>query len=110
VAPLSIPFFGFLESIGTTELLVILVVALVVFGPRKLPELARGLGRGINEFKRASEDFQRTWEHAADGESDEGKNPSAPAALSGREEAAQADAVTDAAPAGVAAEAASVTA
>lgn len=52
----------FLESIGTTELLVILVVALVVFGPRRLPELGRKLGKSINEFKRASDDFKRTWE------------------------------------------------
>jgi sec-independent protein translocase protein TatB len=52
----------FLESVGTTELLVILVVALVIFGPRKLPELARSLGKSLNEFKRASDDFKRTWE------------------------------------------------
>jgi sec-independent protein translocase protein TatB len=52
----------FLESVGTTELLVIVVVALVVFGPRKLPELARSLGKSLNEFKRASDDFKRTWE------------------------------------------------
>jgi TatA/E family protein of Tat protein translocase len=51
-----------LETIGTTELLLILVVALILFGPRKLPELARQLGRGMNEFKRASDDFKRTWE------------------------------------------------
>ena len=51
----------FLESVGTTELLVILVVALVVFGPRKLPEMGRKLGRSINEFKRASDDFKRSW-------------------------------------------------
>ena len=52
----------FLESLGTTELLVILVVALVLFGPRKLPELSRSLGRSLNEFKRAGDDFKRTWE------------------------------------------------
>ena len=51
-----------LETIGTTELLLILVVALILFGPRKLPELARQIGRGMNEFKRASDDFKRTWE------------------------------------------------
>ncbi len=50
------------EFIGTTELLVILVVALILFGPRKLPELGRSLGRSLSEFKRASEDFKRTWE------------------------------------------------
>jgi TatA/E family protein of Tat protein translocase len=55
-------FFLFLESLGTTELLVILVVALVLFGPRKLPELSRSLGKSLNEFKRAGDDFKRTWE------------------------------------------------
>ncbi len=52
----------FLESIGTTELLVILVVALIIFGPRKLPEMGRMLGKSLGEFKRASDDFKRTWE------------------------------------------------
>ena len=53
----------FLESLGTTELLVILVVALVLFGPRKLPEIGRTVGKSIAEFKRASDDFKRTWEY-----------------------------------------------
>lgn len=52
----------FLESLGTTELLVILVVALVLFGPRKLPEMTRKFGKSLNEFKRAGDDFKRTWE------------------------------------------------
>ena len=52
----------FLESLGTTELLVILLVALVLFGPRKLPEMTRKFGKSLNEFKRASDDFKRTWE------------------------------------------------
>src|SRR5437764_4801650 len=52
----------FLESVGTTELLVILVAALILFGPRKLPELSRSLGKGLSEFKRASDEFKRTWE------------------------------------------------
>ncbi len=42
------------------ELVVILVVALLVFGPAKLPELARSLGRGLAEFRRASTDIRRT--------------------------------------------------
>ena len=58
----------FLESIGTTELLVILVVALVVFGPRKLPEMGRMLGKSLGEFKRASDDFKRTWEREVETE------------------------------------------
>ncbi len=46
-------------GIGTTELLVILFIILLVFGSKKLPELAKGLGKGINEFKRASQDIQK---------------------------------------------------
>ena len=58
----------FLESIGTTELLVILVVALIIFGPRKLPEMGRMLGKSLGEFKRASDDFKRTWEREVETE------------------------------------------
>ncbi|HEY0406061.1 MAG TPA: twin-arginine translocase TatA/TatE family subunit [Pyrinomonadaceae bacterium] len=50
------------EFLGTTELMVILVVALVLFGPRKLPHLSRSLGKSLAEFKRASEEFKQTWE------------------------------------------------
>ena len=52
----------FLETIGTTELLLILVVALVVFGPRRLPDIGRKIGKGMAEFRRAGDDFKRTWE------------------------------------------------
>lgn len=45
-------------SIGMTELIVILVVALVVIGPKRLPELARTLGKALGDFKRATSDFQ----------------------------------------------------
>ncbi len=56
-------YYAFLETIGTSELMVIAFVALIVFGPRKLPELARKLGQSMGEFKRASDEFKRTWEH-----------------------------------------------
>jgi len=46
--------------IGVPELLIIFVVALIVFGPRKLPELGKSLGRSIAEFKRASNELQNT--------------------------------------------------
>jgi len=48
--------------IGMPELIVIFLVALLVFGPRKLPELGKTLGRGLAEFKRASDDLKRTIE------------------------------------------------
>jgi TatA/E family protein of Tat protein translocase len=47
-------------NLGLPELLVIFIVALIVFGPKKLPELTRSLGRGINEFKRASNELKNT--------------------------------------------------
>jgi len=46
--------------IGMPELVIILVIALIVFGPRKLPELGRSLGRSIGEFKRASNELRST--------------------------------------------------
>ena len=49
-------------SIGMPELIIIMVIALIIFGPRKLPELGKSLGRSINEFKRASTDLQNTLE------------------------------------------------
>ena len=61
------------EFLGTTELLVIALVALIIFGPRKLPEIGRKLGRGMAEFKRASEDFKRTWEYEVEVESRQGE-------------------------------------
>lgn len=46
-------------NIGTSEMMLIIVVALLLFGGKKLPELARGLGRGIREFKDASDTIKR---------------------------------------------------
>jgi sec-independent protein translocase protein TatA len=46
-------------GIGMPEMIIILVIALIVIGPHKLPELAKSLGKGLAEFKKASEDFQR---------------------------------------------------
>jgi sec-independent protein translocase protein TatA len=60
-------------GIGMPELIIILVIALIVIGPHKLPELAKSLGKGLAEFKKASEDFQRNvQEEARKGEEREG--------------------------------------
>jgi TatA/E family protein of Tat protein translocase len=47
-------------SIGMPELIIILVIALIIFGPRKLPELGRSLGKSIGEFKKASNELRST--------------------------------------------------
>ena len=46
--------------IGMPELIIIMVIALIIFGPRKLPELGRSIGRSLNEFKRASNELRST--------------------------------------------------
>lgn len=52
-------------GIGMPELIVILVIALIVLGPQKLPEIAKSLGKGLAEFKRATEDFKHNIEEEA---------------------------------------------
>lgn len=47
-------------SLGIPELLAILAVALIVFGPRKLPEIGRTLGKALGEFRRATDDLKNT--------------------------------------------------
>lgn len=51
-----------LETLGSTEFIFILLIALIFFGPRKLPQLAKSMGKGLAEFRKASDDFKRTWE------------------------------------------------
>jgi TatA/E family protein of Tat protein translocase len=49
-------------QLGFQELLIIFVIALLVFGPKKLPELGKSLGKGLREFKKATEDLKSNWE------------------------------------------------
>lgn len=53
-------------GIGSTELLVILVVALIVLGPSKLPDVAKSLGKALGEFRRVTTDVKRTIEMEAE--------------------------------------------
>jgi TatA/E family protein of Tat protein translocase len=65
-------------SLGMPELIVIFVIALIVFGPRKLPELGRSLGRGIAEFKKATNELQSTLEEEIKREETTAAAPQAP--------------------------------
>jgi TatA/E family protein of Tat protein translocase len=49
-------------SLGMPEILMILIIALIVFGPRKLPQVGKSIGQSLAQFRRASEDFKRQWE------------------------------------------------
>lgn len=54
-----------LESIGTQELILVGLVALIIFGPRKLPSMARKFGKMMTELRKVSNDFKATWEKEA---------------------------------------------
>ena len=81
-----------LGSLGMPELIVIFIIALVIFGPRKLPELGRSLGRGIAEFKKATSELQTTLEHEINADEQRAK------AEAGEAKAASHDDTTNAAP------------
>lgn len=58
-------------NLGFPELVVIFVIALLVFGPRKLPELGKSLGKSLAEFKKATNELKRTWEEEVKAEDEE---------------------------------------
>ena len=62
-------------GLGLTELIVLLIVALIVFGPGKLPQVGKALGKGINEFRRAA--------RGLDVDDDDEDNPTDPPKLAG---------------------------
>ncbi len=64
-----------LESIGTSELLMIGLIALIIFGPRKLPQMMRTIGKTVAEFRRSTDDFKRTWQKEVEFEVNEFQNP-----------------------------------
>lgn len=61
-------------GIGTGELIFILILALIIFGPGKLPEIGRAVGKGVAEFKRASQSVQEEIRRSLEDESEE-KSP-----------------------------------
>ena len=66
--------------IGIWEMVIILVIALIVFGPRKLPELGRSLGKSLGEFKRASNELRNTLDEEIRIEERRAPKPAAPKA------------------------------
>jgi len=66
-------------GIGMPELIVIFIVALLVFGPKKLPDLGKALGRGLAEFKRASEELKEGLSRDLSLDEDDKPSPPAPA-------------------------------
>ena len=68
-------------SLGPTEIILIVAVILLLFVGKKIPELARGLGKGIREFKKAKDDIHDTIEREADdlAREEKAKTPAAPA-------------------------------
>lgn len=69
-------------SVGLPELLLIFIIALLLFGPKKLPEIGKTLGRSIAEFKKASNDLKRTLEEEVESVSREGEK--SPPTISGK--------------------------
>jgi TatA/E family protein of Tat protein translocase len=76
-------------SLGMPEILVILVIALIIFGPRKLPELGKTLGQSLAHFRKASEDFKRQWEDEVESEKRRLDAPSPVEAPAARSESVQ---------------------
>ena len=98
-------------SSGMPELVIILVIALIIFGPRKLPEIGKSLGKMMGEFRRASNEFRSTIENEVEAEKirdatrieipklDMGLTASSPATVAPAAEASSAPAEAEAEPA-----------
>ncbi|HEY5078964.1 MAG TPA: twin-arginine translocase TatA/TatE family subunit, partial [Opitutaceae bacterium] len=74
IHPLNAPL-AILDGIGGPELLLVLAVVLIFFGGEKLPELARGMGKAIREFKKAAGDVEQEFKRAMDEAPEKPANP-----------------------------------
>lgn len=73
---MTYPHLSFIQGVGGPELLIILIIILLLFGAKKLPELAKGLGRSMKEFKKATQEVQEDFQEAMDAtETEEKKKP-----------------------------------
>jgi len=69
------PIFAFIQNLGATEIFVVFLIVLLLFGAKKLPELAKGMGKAMKEFKNATKDVEEDFKAAMD---DDDKKTSAP--------------------------------
>ncbi len=60
------PLMGFIGNLGSSEMMVIFIAILLLFGAKKIPELARGLGKSMGEFKKARDEFENEITRAED--------------------------------------------
>ncbi len=77
--------------IGVPELLLIAAVILLIFGPKRLPEIGKSIGKGLREFRSASKDFQRTLDEEPDEKEEEKKGHEQPQPSEDSEEDQQDD-------------------
>ena len=66
--------FALIGPLGWSELLIIFFIILIIFGPRKLPEVAEAMGKSIQKFKKASKDARKEIENGLEGSSDDDKD------------------------------------
>ena len=69
------PSLGFLQSLGAPEIFIIVFLVLLLFGAKKLPELARGMGKAMKEFKKATKDVEEDLRTAMEEEPEPAPHP-----------------------------------